>query len=126
MASKFLAALVVKLLYRYNWDEMLTMWLLSLPQVAATLAAALAAVQAGLIAEQVFNTMIVLMLVTSLLGPLLTERFASRLPLPTTSLETAESSTWWEITEKYEGLKTLSINPSRWLCPFTILRQSET
>ena len=71
MASKFLAALVVKLLYRYNWDGMLTMWLLSLPQVAATLAAALAAVQAGLIAEQVFNTMIVLMLVTSLLGPLL-------------------------------------------------------
>ena len=71
MASKFLAALVVKLLYRYNWDEMLTMWLLSLPQVAATLAAALAAVQAGLIAEQVFNTMIVLMLVTFLLGPLL-------------------------------------------------------
>lgn len=98
--SKFLATLVAKVLYRYSWDETLTMWSLSLPQVAATLAAALAGVQAGLIPQEVFNTVIVLMLVTSLLGPLLTERFGRKLPLATTGLDTGEDWVWWEQVEK--------------------------
>jgi len=98
--SKFLATLVAKVLYRYSWDETLTMWSLSLPQVAATLAAALAGVQAGLIPQEVFNTVIVLMLVTSLLGPLLTERFGRKLPLATTGLDTGEDWVWWEQLEK--------------------------
>jgi hypothetical protein len=61
------------------------MWSLSLPQVAATLAAALVAYEckdpAGqrLIDAPVLNTIIVLMVVTSLLGPVLTERFGRRL-----------------------------------------------
>lgn len=103
--SKFLASFITKLLYRYNWDETLTMWSLSMPQVAATLAAALAGLQAvnaageSLLSEAVFNTVIVLMLVTSLLGPLLTERFASKLPLPKANLETASSAIWWESRE---------------------------
>jgi Kef-type K+ transport system membrane component KefB len=88
LVSKFLATLVAKVLYRYSWDETLTMWSLSLPQVAATLAAALAGVQAGLIPQEVFNSVIVLMLVTSLLGPVLTERFGRKLPLATTGLDT--------------------------------------
>jgi Kef-type K+ transport system membrane component KefB/nucleotide-binding universal stress UspA family protein len=98
--SKFLATLVAKVLYRYSWDETLTMWSLSLPQVAATLAAALAGVQAGLIPQEVFNTVIVLMLVTSLLGPLLTERFGRKLPLAKTGLDTGEDWVWWEQVEK--------------------------
>ena len=80
LAAKFLAAVAAKLLFGYNWDETFTMWSLSLPQVAATLAAALAGLNAGLIPESVFNTTIVLMLVTSILGPVMTARFASRLP----------------------------------------------
>jgi Na+:H+ antiporter len=58
---------------------------LSLPQVAATLAAALVAFETRnaegvrLIDEPVINTVIVLMVVTSLLGPVLTERFGQRL-----------------------------------------------
>jgi hypothetical protein len=61
------------------------MWSLSLPQVAATLAAALVAYEckdpAGrrLIDAPVLNTIIVLMVVTSLLGPVLTEQFGRRL-----------------------------------------------
>lgn len=103
--SKFLASFITKLLYRYNWNETLTMWSLSMPQVAATLAAALAGLQAvnaageSLLSDAVFNTVIVLMLVTSLLGPLLTERFASKLPLPKANLETATSAIWWESRE---------------------------
>jgi hypothetical protein len=65
------------------------MWSLSLPQVAATLAAALVAYEtmnaAGerLIGEPVLNSVIVLLVVTSVLGPILTETFAKRLPAPT-------------------------------------------
>jgi len=104
LASKFLAALVAKLLFRYNWNEALTMCSLSLPQVAATLAAALAGLQVGLISESVFNAVIVLMLVTSILGPLITAQFASRLPLPKlvsdspkeTDIEPSNRSIWVE------------------------------
>ncbi|NEQ29907.1 MAG: universal stress protein [Leptolyngbya sp. SIO4C5] len=80
IGSKFLAALSVKRLYRYTWSETLTMWSLSLPQVAATLAAALVGLEVGLLSEALFNSIIVLMLVTSILGPVLTQRFASQLP----------------------------------------------
>ncbi|MBE9041738.1 cation:proton antiporter [Oscillatoriales cyanobacterium LEGE 11467] len=97
LGAKFLAAGIAKLLYGYNWDETLTMWSLSLPQVAATLAAALVGLNAGLIPESVFNTTIVLMLVTSIAGPVMTARFASRLPLArppadTDTVERPESS----------------------------------
>ena len=65
------------------------MWSLSLPQVAATLAAALVAYNTTnasgerLIGEPVLNSVIVLLVVTSVLGPILTETFAKRLPTPT-------------------------------------------
>lgn len=87
IGSKFLAAVVVKGLHRYNWTEALTMWSMSLPQVAATLAATLVGFQVGLLNEAVFNSVIVLMLVTSTLGPVLTQRFASQLPLPKMEVE---------------------------------------
>ncbi|MEM8781020.1 MAG: cation:proton antiporter, partial [Cyanobacteria bacterium P01_G01_bin.49] len=91
--AKLIAATVAKLIYQYTWLEGLTMWSLSLPQVAATLAAALAAYQAQnasgetLINEAVFNSVIVLMLITSILGPILTAQFARKLPLPKTQKE---------------------------------------
>ncbi|MGD1913821.1 MAG: cation:proton antiporter [Rivularia sp. (in: cyanobacteria)] len=85
--SKFIAALIAKLLYRYNWNEALTMWSLSLPQVAATLAAALVGKTAGILTDSVFNTVIVLMLVTAILGPVLTAQFGSKLTVPKVELE---------------------------------------
>ena len=57
------------------------MWSLSLPQVAATLAAALAGVEAGLISDSIFNVVIVLMLVTAIAGPILTTNFARKLSI---------------------------------------------
>jgi Kef-type K+ transport system membrane component KefB/nucleotide-binding universal stress UspA family protein len=80
--SKFLAAATAKLLYRYSWDETITMWSLSLPQVAATLAATLAGVEAGLLTTSVFNVVIVMMLLTSIAGPIITARFARKLSIP--------------------------------------------
>ncbi|MEH2280080.1 MAG: cation:proton antiporter [Nostoc sp.] len=76
IVSKLIAALLTKLVYRYNWQEMLTMWSLSLPQVGTTLAATLVGYRAGLLPLEVLHSVIVLMLVTSTLGPLMTSRIA--------------------------------------------------
>jgi hypothetical protein len=63
----------------------MTMWSLTLPQVAATLAATLVAFDtrnpAGqrLIDGRLLNVVLVLLLTTSILGPVLTEHFAPRL-----------------------------------------------
>ncbi|NJC88876.1 MAG: cation:proton antiporter [Desulfuromonas sp.] len=83
--AKLAAALVTQRMYRFTTLEGLLMWSLSLPQVAATLAAALVAFNTydkqgqRLIDEPLLNTIIVLMVVTSILGPVLTERFATRI-----------------------------------------------
>jgi Kef-type K+ transport system membrane component KefB len=80
-----LAALSAQRIFGYSMTEGLLMGALSLPQVAATLAAALVAFQTKnadgvrLIDEPVINTVIVLMVVTSVLGPILTARFGKRL-----------------------------------------------
>jgi len=81
IASKFLAARLTQRLFRYSHTQGGMIWSLSLPQVAATLAAALVAFQtknsAGvrLIDEPVLNTVLVMVVVTSILGPILTEYF---------------------------------------------------
>ncbi len=75
-ASKFIAAFAAKLLYHYNWQETLTMWSLSLPQVGVTLAAALVGYENGLLSPILLNSVIVLMLVSSTVGSLMTSRFA--------------------------------------------------
>lgn len=89
IGSKLLAALWARRRFGYSRCQGLVMWSLSLPQVAATLAAALVAYEARnaagrrLIDEPVLNSVIVLMVVTSVLGPVLTEQFGKRLlPAP--------------------------------------------
>ncbi|MEC4813620.1 MAG: cation:proton antiporter [Scytonema sp. PMC 1069.18] len=74
ITSKFIAAALVKVIYHYNWQEIITMWSLSMPQVGTTLAATLVGYRAGLLDMEVLNSMIALMLVTSTLGPLITSR----------------------------------------------------
>jgi Kef-type K+ transport system membrane component KefB len=79
--GKFIAAFITAWFYQYRRSEMLSMWALSLPQLAATLAATVTAHQsmnaAGerLIGEEVVNAVIVLMVLTATVGPILTERF---------------------------------------------------
>lgn len=79
IVSKFVAAFAVKPLYRYNWSQTLTMWSLSMPQVAATLAAAQVGYEAEILNKAVFNSVVLMMLVTSILGPLITSRSALQL-----------------------------------------------
>ncbi|OZH55550.1 sodium:proton antiporter [Hydrocoleum sp. CS-953] len=96
LGSKFLAAFFAQKIYHYNWNETMSMWSLSMPQVAATLAAALVGVQVGILPETIFNSVIFLMLVTSILGPILTAKFASKLSLPEVDIESDQSLIWWE------------------------------
>lgn len=77
--TKGLASFGARLLYGYSWPETWTMWSLSIPQVAATLAAALVSYEAEIINSQVFNSVILLMLVTAILGPLVTTRVGKQL-----------------------------------------------
>jgi Kef-type K+ transport system membrane component KefB len=85
IASKFVAARLTQRLFHYSRPQGGMIWSLSLPQVAATLAAALVAFQAKnaagvrLIDEPVLNTVLVMVVVTSILGPILTERFGQQL-----------------------------------------------
>jgi Kef-type K+ transport system membrane component KefB len=84
IASKLLAAYLTARLFGYSRSQGGLIWSLSLPQVAATLATAIVAYQTKnaegvrLIDEPVLNTVLVLVVVTSLLGPGLTEFFGRR------------------------------------------------
>jgi len=85
LVGKWIAAWAVGRVFGYSLNERLNIWSLTLPQVAATLAATLVAHDtlnsAGqrLLDDRMFNVVLVLVFVTSVLGPVLTERFASRL-----------------------------------------------
>jgi Kef-type K+ transport system membrane component KefB len=85
LVGKWVAAWVVGRAFGYSRDEQLTVWSLTLPQVAATLAATLVAHDTlgpggqRLLDDRMLNVVLVLVLVTAILGPVLTERFAPRL-----------------------------------------------
>jgi len=82
IVGKAIAAEIAGRGFGYPSQARLTMWALTLPQVAATLAATLVgyntlnAAGERLLSEEIFNSVLVLLVVTSLLGPVLTERFA--------------------------------------------------
>jgi Kef-type K+ transport system membrane component KefB len=81
VVGKFIAAEIAGRAFHYTSAERLTVWSLTLPQVAATLAAALVAYDtfnsAGqrLVDGRLLNVVLVLMLTTAILGPVLTAHF---------------------------------------------------
>ena len=85
VVGKWIAAEIVGRAFAYTAAARMTMCSLTLPQVAATLAAALVAFNtrnpAGqqLVDSRLLNVVLLLMLTTSILGPVLTEQFAPRL-----------------------------------------------
>jgi Kef-type K+ transport system membrane component KefB len=79
--GKGIAAAIAGRAFGYGRQATLTVWAMTMPQVAATLAAAMVgydtfnAAGERLLAEEIFNANLVLLVVTSLLGPVLTELF---------------------------------------------------
>jgi Kef-type K+ transport system membrane component KefB len=85
IAGKWIAAEIAGGAFKYTPAARMTMWSLTLPQVAATLAATLVAFNTfdpqhqQLIDHRMLNVVLVLVLTTATLGPVLTERFAPRM-----------------------------------------------
>ena len=83
--GKGIAAAIAGRAFGYTRPARLTMWALTLPQVAATLAATLVgyntlnAAGQRLLTGEIFNAVLVLVVVTSFLGPVLTELFTPRM-----------------------------------------------
>ena len=88
LAGKWIAAESCGHAFGYTTAARRTMWSLTLPQVAATLAAALVAYRtfnaAGqpLLDNRMLNGILIVVLVTSILGPMLTQHFALRMQEP--------------------------------------------
>ena len=80
IGTKGLAAWWAGRFYGYGRAQILTLWSLSLPQVAATLAATFVGFRGGLLDAQVLNGVLALMVVTASLGPWLTARAIPLLP----------------------------------------------
>lgn len=85
VAAKWLAATAAKRAYGYSNQESTLMWALTVPHVAAALAVALTAHQAKdsagvpLIDDAIFNSILVLVVVTAVLGPIMTELVGNKL-----------------------------------------------
>lgn len=85
IAAKFAAAKLSSRTLGFSKKEGNLMWALSIPQMAATIAAALVAREAvnsdgqPLINETVFDVILMLMAVTAIIGPLLAEKFSKNL-----------------------------------------------
>jgi Kef-type K+ transport system membrane component KefB len=98
IAGKFLAAWIVGKIFRYPRADIGLTFSLTLPQVAATLAATTVAYRtvnsAGepLIPHEVLNAVLVLVVLTSIGGPLLTQWFARRLAPAAPDADTARAA----------------------------------
>lgn len=94
--GKFLAAEIAGRRFGYTRDERLTVWSLTLPQVAATLAATLVAYNTydrnhlRLLDSRMLNVVLALMLFTSIVGPILTAHFGPRLVPETRASDRAQ------------------------------------
>jgi len=82
IVGKGIAAAIAARLFKYTRAAQMTIWSLTLPQVAATLAATLVgfdtvnAAGERLVDARILDVVFVLILVTATLGPIMTQRFA--------------------------------------------------
>ena len=79
LAGKIIAAWIVGQQFGYGRDDRVLMTSLTLPQAAATLAVTMTAYRAGIFEEMVLDAVIVLIFITCLLGPLVTQQSGQRL-----------------------------------------------
>ena len=94
LGCKALAAVIAGRWFRYSPNQILLMWSLAMPKVAATLATAFIGFQVGLLDSTVLNAVLAVMVVTATLGPTLTTRSVvalmepnERSPFGTTGLD---------------------------------------
>jgi len=81
VVMKAVAAWIVSKIQGYDTNELGVMFGLSTGQAAAALAITLIGFDIGLFSEAVLNAVVLMLLVTALISPFLTERYAARLAL---------------------------------------------
>jgi Kef-type K+ transport system membrane component KefB len=81
LTGKFLAALSTGFIYGYSKEETFTVFGLSSPQAAATLAVTLVGYEIGLFNQMAVNAVVVMILITCLIGPWLVERYGRAVAL---------------------------------------------
>jgi len=75
------AAFIAKKTFRFSSDEAWTIFGLTLPQAAATLAVTLIAYDIGLFDDYILNGTIMMILITCLIGPWLVEKYGRRVAI---------------------------------------------
>lgn len=73
--GKLVATLIVRQIFGYTWAEGWTIYGLSVPQAAATLAVTLIGFEAGIFDGTLVNAVVVMILATCILGPALVEKY---------------------------------------------------
>ena len=81
VGTKLLAAKLAQWIFGYTSMEGWTIFGLSVPQAAATLAATLIGIEVGLFDEAVLNGAVMMILVTCITGPWAVERFGRSVAL---------------------------------------------
>ncbi|MEM7555242.1 MAG: cation:proton antiporter [Cyanobacteria bacterium P01_A01_bin.84] len=93
IVSKLIAVFLIKLFYRYNRKEALTILSILIPQLSIALAISVVSYQMQLFEQNTFNSLILLILITSTFGPILTKRVAVGLKtVATTQINTTTLS----------------------------------
>ncbi len=89
LISKLITALLTKFIYGYKWQEVIIIWSISVPQLATILAIALVGFRSGLLSIEVLNSVIILTLITTIFGQIITNRVAVNLTdLPSADMRT--------------------------------------
>jgi Kef-type K+ transport system membrane component KefB len=98
LSGKAIAAFGVGRAFGYSATAQCTMWAMTLPQVAATLAVAIVGYNTidhtgrRMLADATLNAVLVLMVVSAILGPMLTQHFALKLRHEAQGVHSARSS----------------------------------
>ena len=115
LGCKGLASLIAGRWFRYTGNQILMMWSLSIPRVAATLATAFVGYQAGLLDAVILNSVLALMVVTATLGPVLTTRSVTRLVEPSdpsSSQAAAQTNGYSEVVQRPLSVLVPVANPA--------------
>ncbi|QPC48138.1 cation:proton antiporter [Mangrovibacillus cuniculi] len=90
IGGKYVATIIGAKIFGYTGDEQRIMFGLSINQAAATLAATLVGFDLGLLDQATVNGVIIMILVTCMIGPYMTEKYGRRLASSVTQEEQNE------------------------------------
>ncbi|HMK11374.1 MAG TPA: cation:proton antiporter [Acidimicrobiales bacterium] len=82
IGGKAIAAMLCRPVFRYSWNEVGSVFALSVNQAAATLAATFVGYEIGLFGTTVVNAVLIVIVISVILGSVSAARFAPRLPVP--------------------------------------------